>query len=383
MRAHHVVGESVELSGLDGANPLGFLAAMGTLVVVHGAGERGARLSWIRSRTWLPALSGLSTTHPAALSELIANRLRGRVVPEDAERERAEAQRVAEMANGLRRDKAKEIRGRRLKGAERRAAFAAEAEPLQREYETRRAEWLQALADAVPRPELALGKRIDCTPAEYRQHANTFTAGAGAADRDAADLLAAFGSDACLQERSGTIQPTPFQFITGSGHQFFLETVRQLMDRVTAAHVEETLFQPWTYRDEGLSMRWDPVEDRRYALMDRDPTASGNKARTMWMANLLAYRALVLFPSAPRLGRLGTVGWTDCDDEQAFTWPLWEFAASAETIRSLVALRELSAFHVERAALAARGVAAAYRARRIKVGSGANFKLNFSPARAV
>jgi hypothetical protein len=27
-------------------------------------------------------------------------------------------------------------------------------------------------------------------------------------------------------------------------------------------------------------MRWDPTEDRRYALLDRDPTAGDNKSRT-------------------------------------------------------------------------------------------------------
>jgi hypothetical protein len=77
------------------------------------------------------------------------------------------------------------------------------------------------------------------------------------------------------------------------------------------------------------------------------------------------------------------VGWTEVDGEPAFTWPIWEYAAGLEAIRSLVALRELTAPEPDRAVLGARGVAAIFRARRIKVGAGANYKLNFSPARAV
>jgi len=56
------------------------------------------------------------------------------------------------------------------------------------------------------------------------------------------------------------------------------------------------------------------------------------------------------------------------------------FYENAATLAS--GLRVPSAF-ADRAILRARGVAAVFRARRIKVGAGANYKLNFSPARAV
>jgi len=255
--------------------------------------------------------------------------------------------------------------------------------PLEQHQGQKRKEGLEALTTGAPGRELAVGKRIDCTREEYRQHAVAFRASAGRSDRDAVDLLAAFGSDACLQERSDAIEPTPFQLITGSGHQYFLETVRQLIDHVSAEHVRNALFEPWSYSDEGLSMRWDPLEDRRYALMDRDPTASDNKSRTMWMANLLAYRALALFPSAPRNRFLNVTAWAGLDDDQTFTWPMWEFAASPDVIRSLLQLREITSSEPDGSLLRARGIAAAFRARRIKVGAGANYKLNFSPARAV
>jgi hypothetical protein len=74
-----------------------------------------------------------------------------------------------------------------------------------------------ALKKAVPRPELAIGKKIDCTCEEYREHARHFLEDAGHADRETLDLLVAFGSDAC-RSRSKTkpdeIEPTPFRFTT-------------------------------------------------------------------------------------------------------------------------------------------------------------------------
>lgn len=47
--------QSFELQGIDGTNPLGFLAAVGTLVVLHQAGH-DTRLAWKQKRTWLPVL---------------------------------------------------------------------------------------------------------------------------------------------------------------------------------------------------------------------------------------------------------------------------------------------------------------------------------------
>lgn len=156
------------------------------------------------------------------------------------------------------------------------------------------------------------------------------------------------------------------------------------MERVTPEAVRQTLFETWAYRDEKLSMRWDPIEDRRYALMDRDPTASDNKSTTVWMANLLAYRALPLFPCAPARQELATTAWAPADEKDlAFTWPIWERSAPPDTIRSLLQLKGLAEPDKHRTVLRARGIAAIFRSRRIKVGAGSNYKWNFTPARGV
>ncbi|HXH05589.1 MAG TPA: hypothetical protein VNI83_03260, partial [Vicinamibacterales bacterium] len=257
-----------ELRALDGTNPLGFLAALGTLVTLARCGVTGARLRWRQARTWVPVLEGTGAADERALAEAVAEGLRGQPVAADAEQARETAQREMEKARTAIRRKREEIRRRRLSRSARAQAEEEEVRPLKREYEARRAVWLEALRRAVPRPELALGTRLDCTVEEYREHAAGFLADAGPAGREALEMLAAFGSDACRRRNGDTIDPTPFCFTSGSGHQNFLDTVRQLTDRVTAVRVYETLFEPWSYRDERLSLRWDPVEDRRYALLD-------------------------------------------------------------------------------------------------------------------
>jgi hypothetical protein len=313
---------------------------------------------------------------------MIAAALRGRAVSDDDEKKRAATQREFDVAKKAVEDQKKEIRNRGLSKKDRETAIGQEVRPLEQRRDEKRQQWLKALKKAVPLPELAIGKRIDCTYEEYREHAGNFLVGAGHSDREALDLLAAFGSDACLNEKSGSLDSTPFCFITGSGRQFFLDTVRQLMERVTPVAVRQTIFEPWTYRDETLSMRWDPIEDRRYALSDTNP--SDTAARTVWMANLLGYRALSLFPSAPGRSGLGITSWDFVGAEGwAFTWPIWEFPASPDAIRSLLQLDELREPETHRFPLRARGIAAIFRSRRITVGSGLNTKVNFSPARGL
>jgi len=381
------------LEGIDGANPLGFLAAVGTLSVLYQSGYRESQLAWQRNGLfWRPLLYGLPTNDQTALSNLLEERLGGASTAEESDKRRKEAEQQFSRMKKEIKDKRDEIKNRGLRGKERKQALEEEIAPLEDELESLRKTWLEALRQSVPRPELALGKKIDCTASEYRAITEPLLEKANFSDRESLDLLAAFCSTGCLHGRptkrkSGKLEPTPFSFISGSGHQHFLDTAGMLMRCVSAELVDSTLFKSWTYEDPGFSMRWDPAEDRRYALMDRGPKAADNKPRTIWMANLLAYRALALFPSAPAHRDLATVGWARTEDgEPIFTWPIWTFPLDPDSIRSLLLLPEL---HLEipemsdRAAMRTRGVKATFRSRRIKVGSGTNFKINFTPTREI
>lgn len=376
---------SLLLAGIDGANPLGLLAAVGALVVLHQAGYRETKLAWQRHVAWQPVLSGFTTDSQQILGEVIAENLRGAAVSDTAETERQQAEKQLADAKKRIKEKRKRIKQLGLRGNERRRVLEAELAPLERQRDQANRTFLGTLRKAVPKLEMALGTNIDCDAHEFRNLAHPLLDSADCDTRESLDMLAAFASDARLhsspsKKKDGKLAPTPFAFISGGGHQDFLGTARQLLSLITPEKVVSTLFESWRYIDEGLSMRWDPTEDRRYALMDRDPTASDNKARTVWMANLLAYRALAMFPSAPRGSGLVVTGWSGKKGSEFFTWPLWDCPATPDVIRSLFLLPELYEEKPNRPALQARNVRAVFRARRIKVGEGANYKINFSPS---
>jgi hypothetical protein len=379
---------SLELTGISGANPLGFLTALGVLVVLHRAGLLSVRLGWKRSVSWTPVLEGLPTTNDFSAEDTVVSTLtsglRGSPVPEEAESARINAEQEVAAAKRKVDEGRRSIKDRRLRGKERDEALLLEVEPLEGDFSEKRAAWLDSLSQAAPRPELAIGKHLDCKNQEFIGHIARLLGQSSQSNRENLDMFSAFGTDIDADQKS-RIASTPFCFITGSGHQYFLDTIRQLLEKVTPEKIRAALFEPWKYQDEKLSMRWDPIDDRRYALMDRDPTASDNKSQTVWMANLLAYRSLALYPTAAISRRtgiiaLGTTGWIESD---SFTWPIWNQPAAIDSIRSVLQLSELTRTEPDTLILFERGIVAAFRARRIKVGNPPLYKINFSPAQSI
>lgn len=375
--------DRLEMLALDGSNPLAFLAAIGALVVLSEC-DPSLRLGWRRTARWMPFVQSSQKLDQASVCTILAEKLRGLAVCHSAEKQRAAAQGAMDNAKRKLKNAHAALKARKIRGKERDAARKTENIPLEEDLARVRSEYLQALKDAIPSPELAIGQRPDCTIEEFREHANGFLDNVGPANRTAVDLLGAFGAEMGVDE-GDRIRSTPFCFITGSGHQWFLDTARQLMAQASPAKVCEALFSPWAYTDEKLTMRWDPTDDRRYALLDRDPTASDNKSCTVWMANLLAYRALVLFPCAPVRGRCVAPGWTSTGKSAAFTWPIWEEPLTRDMIFSLLchsAFTEVDLAHF-RHELHARGVVTLFRSSRIQVGKPPLHKINFSPAQSL
>jgi len=361
----------IKLNGIDGVNPLGFLAAIGTVAILSQDDRDCIKLAWQHDTTWVPVLYGCPSKEQIC-SKLCEN-LQGRPVDQKVKQKFRDFYKQKKELEQRR----KHIQARKLKkdGWEK---VEEELKPLREQRDRLRKEWLAALASSVPSPELALGRSLDCTPEEFRERAKhiLYDPNTQWSSRLSIDMLAAFGSDACCDEKKQVIETTPFCFIRGSGHQWFLETAQELMAKVSKARIEQTLFQTWTYRDSGLSMRWDPSENRQYALSDVDP--SDQNTHTEWMANLLAYRGLSLFPGVPSRSGLRVVGWLDHNESESFfVWPIWEFPATIDVIRTCLVLASTLSFAERRA----RGIAAVYESQRVKVGEGSNFKINFSPAR--
>lgn len=288
------------LPGLDGANPLGFLAAVGTLRTL-GVNRPNVdwRMAWVsKGGVWCPELSASRTLNATELVELLGT-------------------------------------------------------ALQRE----------------DTPEFDFAKNLAITGDEFRGVVQRAQASASKNDRRFADFLAAFGCEALVGDND-KIQDTAFRTMSGVGHQHFLGTMRALVGETTNSQLNEALFETWAYSQRKLGLRWDPKEDRRYALRWSDPS-DGEGVPVVRGANRLAVEALPLFPTAPNGNRLETAGFTD----RMFTWPIWGWPLSVDVVCSLLALKETQALEPDRVCLSAMGVVELYRSQRISVDKYRNFSM--------
>ena len=368
----------LDLPALDGANPLGFLAALGTLRVLSES-DPTIKLGWHARARWVPFLTSSQPLEESEILQRLATRLLGEPVEKIAESKRSNAQDWFDSAKKELKDARVALKALNLRGTPRDEERNRSVVPLEKRFARIRAILLHRLKKAVPASELALGQRPDCTTEEFRQHARTMTKDARIADRATPDMLASFGSELSGSDEE-KIEPTPFSFLGGAGHQWFLDTARELMAEAGETKLREALITPWSYTDEKLTMRWDPLDDRRYALMDRDPTATDNKSTTVWMANLLGYVALAFFPCAPASRGSATACWAHTEDAPRFRWPLWASPLSADSVRSLLTHASLASTDDESGIreLRARGVGAVFSSRRLRNGK----FTNFSPATA-
>lgn len=308
------------LVGLDGSNPLAFLAALGTLRTLSLAWpERRVRMGWTRhAGAWRPSVSSK--------------------VPLDAETL------VQELAE-------------RLCNGEANRAFT-------------------------------LGDNLNVTPEEFRAFSCQLLAAAhesrDSSARSPVEFAAAFACDALANDQL-KVQDTALRTMSGAGHQHFLASMRTIAANTQPHHLHKALFAPWKYDDPVArqSLRWDPLEDSRYALQWRDPSGDPTRRErgTMLGANRLAIEGLPLIACAPIGETLQTVGFQGRGARDTYwTWPIWDMRISLDVCRSLLANSWLARFQPDRAALLrSLGVRCVFRSQRITTGK---FR-NFTPAVAL
>ncbi|NKC10927.1 MAG: CRISPR-associated endonuclease Cas3'' [Gammaproteobacteria bacterium] len=225
----------------------------------------------------------------------------------------------------------------------------------------------------------ALGDNINVPKYIFRQTAQQAVASASIRSRAFADFCAAYGSEALsAHNEPQKIQDTAIRTMAGAGHQHFLKTMRALIEKLTEEHLQKTLFTAWDYGDpaEALSLRFDPIDDVRYALRWRDPSGDPRRksAGSNHGANRLAIEALPLLPALPGPARLQTTAFIGHrSDNIYFIWPIWARPITAALVPSLLLLSDVYAANRSSMQLAARGVASVMRSQRITVGKVRNF----------
>ncbi len=389
------------LAGIEGINPLGFLAAIGALKVLDDKWPGLVSLSWIRTSAHLPVirfpgaderLSQQKRQHCLAatiadtlavpkprVSQSAAKEVQGlhKKCLEATERLKESERELKKLRNELMREGRKlGIQGEALRSwvSDRISDLQSKIYILREDLKSRRARWLRKLGEVVPAQELRLGKTLSIMPIEYRVAAISARESCSYhLDRRQVDFMGAFAAETVKNREQ--VEPTPFCFISGSGHQYFLDTIAKLMEVVDSGRIEKCLFHPWSLDDERLSLRWAPAEDRRYALMWDDP--GGQETKTIWAANLLAYNALRLLPVADVSGRLMTSGFAEIAGRRFFSWPIWQGFLAVDTIKSLLSLGTLRQSKPDQTRLERMGVSEVYRCERVQIGKPPNVKLNF------
>ncbi|MBZ4686068.1 MAG: hypothetical protein JG774_1813 [Desulfomicrobiaceae bacterium] len=180
-----------------------------------------------------------------------------------------------------------------------------------------------------------------------------------------AEWAAAIACDAIIGNKDA-VEDTAFRTMSGQGHQHFLKQIKSLQQNIRAQHLAEALFGPWRYQDDKLNLRFDPAEDRRHALRWKSPNK--DTIKTVWGANRIAAEGLPMYPVFPHEGRLRTVGFRGISKDEVFwTWPIWNVFADVSLTRSLLALPALQADRPARAQLSPLGIVEVYRTQRILV----------------
>jgi hypothetical protein len=209
----------------------------------------------------------------------------------------------------------------------------------------------------------------------------------GPAGRNRADVLAALFSDAV--ENNEIVAPTPFCLLFGQGHQYFLDRFSSVAKQASVPRggngrgssspddpLERALFRVWERVDATPGFRWDPAEDRRYALRFSDP--SKDTATTVHGANRLAVVGLPALTTCPgtvgKRVRLLTMGVRQTNSRDVeVTWPIWTRPASLEGIRALLTHPLLAVDEPDVTRLRALGIHEIRRAKRVSTGKFLNF----------
>lgn len=377
------------LTGPQGNNPLGFLTALGALATLDDAGHHAA-LGWtgLTPRllvTFTQAVCPPPDPHAqprSLLLDILYRSLRRDISEAPTAVEQAKKQ--MEQAQTALKKATQAIKRRKLDREAARQARQRELEPLKEVLRAKTSLFKRALIQGAPDPTVTLGKNLTASNAELLLHISLAASQSTPNRRRWPDLAAAFGlADPARPE--DRMLASPWALISGSGHQDFLSTVQELMLQCTVEHLDQTLFGPWVPSDEKCSLRLDPADDRRYALMDRDPTAPDNKTRTLWGANRLAFEALRFFPAMPVPGGMGVRAWRaplgDWQHGCLLRWPLWSPAVPSPVVHSLLGLPDLWLDEpAARNRLRALGVYTLMQSRRIAVGKAPNQKFNLTPA---
>ena len=370
------------LKGLVADNPIGFMAACGTLSVVVRT-EPAATLHWTDTEIgWRPVLelpqnldaTGLVTWLHEALYRDARNIEARRIALHKAE------EKAKTVKNDAKKDykKAKDALPKALPKDEREkrlAPYEAAVTDTSRIYAEKLAALRTVAADVAVEPGQTI-KHIGVTP--FRAYTLRGYNEASCQDRYLADYMTAYGSEVFGQPGALEVEPTTaLDKARGIGKVYLLGSIDKIMCSITPARLHAALFEEWDYMDKGLQSRWDPQDitleahednERRSTVVKSGKRITVLAGNTMHGVSLLAFCSLPLFPTAVRGRRLATTATAQTRNTIYMTWPVWCYPVSLDVLRSLLTLDELHNLVVAHDKLVPRGITAVYRSEHLHLG---------------
>jgi len=269
----------IVLTGLDGANPMGFMAALGVLNALSDNAQSDAeppKLSWRNEGYWRPVIhrDGHELSKSALIELLMAD--------------------LASMKD----DPALAL------------SYGDVASPVR---------------DLKPPPDV------------FRSYLADLAETATPDNRRSVDLAAAFATDVAV-DNNGNTKPTALHFTAGT--QRFLEMVHSLLDGVQSDDLDEALWGPWRYEGKLPILQWDSTVFRDYALRAANP--SDEKKTGVPGADWLAFRGLPFLRVAAVGQRIMTTGCVGKWKSERLRWPLWDVDLTRDAVQTLVQIRGLA-----------------------------------------
>ncbi|MCG8449436.1 MAG: hypothetical protein MI725_07645 [Pirellulales bacterium] len=201
--------------------------------------------------------------------------------------------------------------------------------------------------------------------------------GCNASDRYVVDVLAGLGAMP-RDDKRDVFSDTDLRMVRSgdsAGNGLLAYAVR-IRKETTEKDLEDAFFSPWVCTDKECALRWDPLENRTYALRWTNP--SKEATLSVRGANRMALEALACLPVIPTGQDVQTAGFTTVGRaRKAFTWCLWEQPATFDAVCPLLRtdLVNESAISLRR-----RGVLSVLRCHRIMT---SQYYANFTPAQRI
>jgi len=343
--------------GLDGANPLHFLASLGVLRLL-ALRDADVGMSWEWRGGWRPEYHWICAEAGEPIDVAAGYlgawlRELGSVGKADATLDRrirdlaAALKKLREERTALAKEARSAAKNRKLRGDDAKALEIESCAVLDREITEKQilVEELQGeLNNSLGNGIAHLGDIIGVPAQLFRVKAEAAVAAwlePVAVTEPCRDhpllVVEALAAHACdvVTDSNGKVQPTPYSFSNGSSGQCLLKDFRGCALNSTDEMVSGLLRGEPITSGKVTGLNWNPADQRSYALQWQDPSSGADDDPAV---NALAFVGMSLLSAIPVGSNLGAIGWVMARGENGFVWPIWVEAIGLEEVRGLLGI---------------------------------------------